>query len=427
MNVPDAASNDSNASTTTTTTTTTTTSSGATRHSIAKGEAMCVDVEAEHQQQYVARACTASCRLLGRIAATLHLTTAIPDAGQRAAGQTSSLAAGHAALDLLASLNTSNSPQQTLDDAANLAFFAARILWFEADVGEQHDFAADILDLLELDAFPYNEDGCFVDKLNYAAIELVLAAAEHGVMLQGPLSSADTHRQTAVHFWTTWLLRSAEHLEALFDEHEQSRRRTSQVLHLITAACTQLKRLLSANDAGNASYTSWQADTIIICGEAAVCLGTNVCSDYADVGIVYGSGVEVVAARKYLRIDMFAMMKAGILGTFPEVARWLLLRCWVVGSEATSHASESDSPVVFSKIKPLLLELASLSGVLGRCVVASVSKDPHTPLCRPPQQEVSNGIVRVSLAEMVSRYTKSFLTLCIPASTHDIQEAPQSS
>lgn len=102
-----------------------------------------------------------------------------------------SLAAGHAALELLASLNTTNSLQHPLDGAANLALSAARILWFEADGGEQHDFAESIS--LDFGASVYDEDVFCAESLNDVAIELVLAAGERGAILQGPLSSTNPH------------------------------------------------------------------------------------------------------------------------------------------------------------------------------------------------------------------------------------------
>ena len=152
--------------------------------SAANEEAVCVRSDAKHQKA-ADQACIATNRLLGSLSGTLHVTAAIQDAALRAAAQASSLAAGYAALELLASLHTANGLQHTPDTGANVVLSAARILWFEEDVGEQHDLAADIL--VEFGARVYNQDGfCVSMTLIDAAIDLVLAAGERGAMMQGP-------------------------------------------------------------------------------------------------------------------------------------------------------------------------------------------------------------------------------------------------
>lgn len=123
---------------------------------------------------------------------------------------------------------------------------------------------------------------------------------------------------------------------------------------------------------------------------------------------MYGSRVTKLETHKYMQMDMFAMMKAGVMRTFPEVARWLLLRSMATGSAPKGDASESDSPVAFSDINLLLLELLTISGGLGRYVVTTVSSDLHTSLSRPPQLEVSNEIVQGFLDEMGSLYIQRF-------------------
>ena len=379
--------------------TSTSTSSGTALPSAANEEATCVRSDTKHQKA-AAHACIATSRLLGRLSGTLHVAAAIPDAARRAADQMLSLTAGHAALELLASLNATNGLQHTPDSSANLVLFAARILWFEADVGEQHDCAAGILS--KFGPCVYNQEGfCGSLTLIDAEIELVLAAGECGAMLQGPLSSVFTHHQTAIHFWTMWLLRSAEHLQALTDERGHSRRRKSRVLRLLATACKQLKRLLSANGAGCASYTKWQSDSFRICGESAVCLGSNSLFEFEYVAesVMCSSSVEIIEIHKAVQADLSAMMQAGVLGTFPEVARWLLLRSKAVGSAPTASESESDRPAAFSEIAALLTKLAKAADALQQYVVSTIGINPRTPLLLPPQLEVSKEVVQGLLDE----------------------------
>ena len=357
---------------------------------------MCASLVAEHCWQST-QAGMAAGKLLEKIAATLQLTAAVPKAAQRAACQACSLAAGHAALKLLAYVkplkNTANGLQHIANDAARLVLFAAGILWCEADVGDQHGVAAMVL--IDFGASVYNEGEFGVDSFTDAATDLVLAAGECGAMLQGPLIiGTKLDHMAAVDTWTTWLLRSAGHFRALLHSHGRSSRSLShmQTHRLTAAACTQLKRLLAAKHAGNANFTKWQGRLITTCGTAAVALATLTVTDRSqNEGLLSGS--RDAFRRTYIAVqtDMLAMAHAGVLRTFSAVAHWLLMHNRAVGSARTGNNSGSKSPTQFSE--SLISAIISVPNILGKHLLATILDDPCSPINRPPQREVSSTAI----------------------------------
>lgn len=70
-----------------------------------------------------------------------------------------------------------------------------------------------------------------------------------------------------------------------------------------------------------------------MCSEAALRLGISILKEYSytEKDTIYFTRVQLAEVHKTLQTDMFAMMKAGVLATFPEVARWLLMHSRIVG------------------------------------------------------------------------------------------------
>lgn len=364
-------------------------SSSAAAHSSAGTETMRAHIVAEHLQ--IAQAGMAAGKLLARIAATLQLTAAVPNAAQRALLQNCSLSAGHAALELLACVqppkNATNGLQHTRKDAAQLVLFAAGILWFEADVGDQHMTSAVVL--LAFGASVYNEGEFAVDSLTGAATDLVLAAGEGGAMLQGPLIGT-AYQMAAVDTWTTWLLRSATQLQALLHKHGRSHLCHVQDHRLTAAACTQLKRLLSAEHAGNADFTKWQGRVVKTCSSAAMTLATMTGAHcFPNDGRLSGDWNWNAFHETYksVQTNMLAMVHAGVLHTFPAVARWLLIHSRAVGSARTANDIGSKSALHISE--EFISTFISVPNMLGQYLVATILDDPYSPINRPPQQEVS--------------------------------------
>ncbi len=336
-------------------------------------------------QSSVTQVFVATGKLLGRISATLQLVAPIPDAAQRAACQKRLLTAGHAAHDLLAPVKhpdvLAKCPFFTLDNAISMALSAARILWFE-DVVDQHEIAARVVTDFDDSVFIAYKSG--VKSQTDAAIELVMSAGESGAMLQGPLSAAKPLHWAAVDAWARWLLRSAKHMKALLDGHSRTRLRdvhSSCIHRLAAAACVQLERLLSADNAGVASCTRWQGRIITSCSNAATDLATMTALQRFGQADLFDSMATVrktyVAAQPY----MLAMAHTGVLQTFPGMARWLLVRNREVGSVESPETED------------LISRLISVPYMIGTYLVTIICCDRYSPLNRPPQQEVRNNAV----------------------------------
>ena len=339
-------------------------------------EAMCADFDTEHQQ-IVLQICRATGQLLERLSATLDLTAAISNAAQRAVCQKRSLAAGHAAHELLASVKhpavLAKCQELTLKSIVGMALSATRILCCEMNVSGQHRLAAKGLSDFGASIFT-NEAG--VESQADAVIDLVLEAAESGAMLQGTLCAAEMHRLAAINAWMLWLPGSVCRLQALLSEQGRNCR-SAQVHRLATAACEQLQRLQSASDAGDANFTSWQACSIASCSNAAYSASTILFDFYAKA-VKWSSSAAVHKGIMALQTDILAMAHAGVLHTLPRVARWLLMRTRAVaGSSHTAKETESDSSIEILKIRNHLPELASVPQCAWKLVC------PHHSLRSP--------------------------------------------